>query len=181
MAFSMRNLTMSSLVVVSLLAFGCKGGNAPESEPNPKAPAAEQQAAAPKAAAPAAQPSAQPAAPAEGAAGAAGGAAAAAPTAQVSPAAAAEAKQYFATTCSTCHGPNGGGDGPASAGFPVKPRNFQDESWQKSVTDEHIATIILKGGPAVGKSPLMPGNPQLENKPEVVAGLVQLVRSFGKK
>ncbi|WP_373047632.1 c-type cytochrome [Vulgatibacter sp.] len=173
MARSMRNASMKILAAVALL--GLAGCPSPEGEPNPKPapeqpPAQQQQPAAQ-------QPAAQ--APAAGAAGA-GGAAAAAPAAQVSPEALAEAKQTFSTVCATCHGPQGAGDGPASAGFPVKPRSFNDAEWQKSVTDEHIAKVIVEGGPAVGKSPLMPGNPQLAGKPEVVSGLVQLVREMGK-
>jgi hypothetical protein len=36
------------------------------------------------------------------------------------------------------------------------------------------------GGPAVGKSPAMPGNPDLQSKPEVVKELVKIVRAFKK-
>ena len=39
---------------------------------------------------------------------------------------------------------------------------------------------IIGGGPAVGKSMMMPANPDLKDKPEVVEGLVRIVRSFGK-
>jgi hypothetical protein len=51
--------------------------------------------------------------------------------------------------------------------------------WQKSVTDEHLAKIILEGGAAVGLSPLMPPNPDLADKPQVVDALVAVIRSFG--
>jgi uncharacterized membrane protein len=91
------------------------------------------------------------------------------------------AKQQFATVCSACHGERGAGDGVAASALPVKPRNFTETAWQTTVTDEHLKTIILKGGLAVGKSPLMPPNPTLEDKPEVVAELVKLVRGFEKK
>jgi hypothetical protein len=36
------------------------------------------------------------------------------------------------------------------------------------------------GGAAVGKSPAMPGNPDLQAKPAVVKELVKLVRAFKK-
>jgi hypothetical protein len=39
--------------------------------------------------------------------------------------------------------------------------------------------VILKGGGAVGKSPLMPSNPDLESKPAVVDELVKIVRGYG--
>lgn len=92
----------------------------------------------------------------------------------------AEAKQLFANRCTACHGSGGGGDGPASAGLTPKPRNLKDPEWQKAVTDEHIEKIIQQGGAAVGLSPMMPGNPDLSAKPEIVAALRKLIRSFAK-
>ncbi|MCK6553494.1 c-type cytochrome [Candidatus Binatia bacterium] len=91
-----------------------------------------------------------------------------------------EAEGIFKTRCSTCHGPTGKGDGPASAGLNPKPRDMSDAAWQKSVTDDAIEKIIKSGGPAVGKSPLMPGNPDLANKPEVIKALRIIVRNQGK-
>jgi mono/diheme cytochrome c family protein len=89
------------------------------------------------------------------------------------------AEQIFATRCSTCHGVNGKGDGPASAALNPKPRNYTDPAWQRSVTDDHIRKTILEGGAAVGKSPLMVPNPDLVGHPDVVDGLVKIVRGFG--
>ena len=91
----------------------------------------------------------------------------------------AAAKEMFNTRCSPCHGTSGRGDGPASAALTPKPRNYTDEAWQKSVTDEQIRKTIVLGGAAVGKSPIMPGSPDLDAKPEVVEGLLQIVRGFG--
>lgn len=91
-----------------------------------------------------------------------------------------EAQEIFATRCTPCHGPNGAGDGPGSAGLTPPPRNFTDAAWQKSVDDNHIETIIKFGGMAVGKSPAMPPNPDLMAKPEVVSALRQVVRGFKK-
>lgn len=89
-----------------------------------------------------------------------------------------KAKEIFAQRCTPCHGPTGAGDGAASASLTPKPRNFHDKEWQSSVTDQHIETIIKAGGAAVGKSPAMPGNPDLTD-PAVLAGLRSLIRSFG--
>ncbi len=97
----------------------------------------------------------------------------------VSPAQAAKA--HFANVCSACHGEHGAGDGVAASALPVKPRNFTQTAWQASVTDAHLSKIILEGGLAVGKSPLMPPNPTLADKPEVIAELVKMVRGFEKK
>jgi cytochrome c553 len=92
-----------------------------------------------------------------------------------------QAELMFGTVCATCHGADGSGNGPAAKTLTIKPRNYTDAEWQASVTDEQIKEIILKGGAGVGKSPAMPPSPHLEQQPEVLDGLVQLIRGFGKK
>ncbi len=108
--------------------------------------------------------------------------AAAAPAAggEVSAAALQEAQEVFATRCTPCHGPKGAGDGPASAGLTPRPRNLQDKAWQGEVSDDHIEKIIAYGGGAVGRSPAMPPNPDLADKP-VVKGLRQHIRTLAKQ
>lgn len=101
---------------------------------------------------------------------------AAAPTADP----AAQAKEIFGTRCMACHGPEGRGDGPASVSLTPKPRNFHDTAWQAKVDDAHIMTIIKVGGAAVGLSPAMPSNPDLNSKDDVVAALKDYVRGLGK-
>ena len=91
-----------------------------------------------------------------------------------------EAQKIFKTKCIVCHGEKGEGNGTGAAALTVKPRNYTDARWQKSVTDEQIESIILKGGGAVGKDPGMPANPDLKNKPEVIQDLRKIVRSFAK-
>src|SRR6185436_2078499 len=86
------------------------------------------------------------------------------------------ARQIFGERCTPCHGKEGRGDGPSSAALNPKPRNYTDPAWQKSATDAGIAKAILEGGQAVGKSPVMPANPDLVKQPEVVAELVKVVR-----
>jgi cytochrome c553 len=90
----------------------------------------------------------------------------------------AEAATIFSTRCAACHGADGKGDGIASASLNPKPRAYADQDWQKSVDDSHIAKVILEGGPSVGKSPLMVANPDLKDKPAVVAALVAKIRSY---
>ncbi len=99
---------------------------------------------------------------------------------QTGPSPTEEARTTFKQVCATCHGENGMGDGPGAAALNPKPRNYTDKQWQASVTDDQIAKTILLGGAAVGKSPAMPAQPQLRDKPEVVAQLVRIVRTFGK-
>jgi cytochrome c553 len=91
---------------------------------------------------------------------------------------AAEAATIFSTRCAACHGADGKGDGVAAASLNPKPRAYSDQEWQKSVDDSHIAKVIVEGGPSVGKSPLMTANPDLKDKPAVVAALVAKIRSY---
>jgi len=98
----------------------------------------------------------------------------------IAPEAKKEAEDIFSTRCMTCHGPQGHGDGPASAGLTPRPRNFSDKSWQTAVTNAHIENIIQYGGVAVGKSPAMPPNPDLVAKPAIVKALRAHVRNLGK-
>jgi mono/diheme cytochrome c family protein len=91
-----------------------------------------------------------------------------------------EAQKIFKTKCIVCHGEKGEGNGTGAAALTVKPRNYTDGRWQKSVTDQQIEEIILKGGGAVGKDPGMPANPDLKAKPEVIQDLRKIVRSFAK-
>lgn len=125
--------------------------------------------------------SGKPAAPGTAPAPAAAPAPAPAPAAASSEAVGDEAKKIFETRCYTCHGMTGMGDGPGSAALTPKPRNFHDKEWQASVNDDHINKIILYGGAAVGRSPMMPGNPDLIAKPEVVKGLVAHIRELGEE
>jgi mono/diheme cytochrome c family protein len=96
------------------------------------------------------------------------------------PAAVEEADQVFLQRCATCHGPEGQGDGQAAAALNPKPRNFHDKAWQSSVGDARIAKVIVEGGQAIGKSPVMAANPDLKEKPGVITALVAKVRAFGK-
>jgi mono/diheme cytochrome c family protein len=94
----------------------------------------------------------------------------------------AAARQIFANTCSTCHGMDGTGTGPAAASLgSAHPRNYTDPGWQASVSDADIRKIIVAGGQAVGKSPMMPPNPQLQERPEVLDAMVQIIRGFAKR
>jgi mono/diheme cytochrome c family protein len=93
---------------------------------------------------------------------------------------AAEARHIFDTRCAVCHGTVGKGDGPGGAVLNPKPRAFGDGTWQKSVDDAHIAKTIVEGGLAVKLSSGMAPNPDLSDKPEVVAELVKIVRKFGQ-
>lgn len=90
------------------------------------------------------------------------------------------AQALFTSMCATCHGLDGKGDGPAAPNLTTKPRDYTDAAWQASVTDDYLKKIIVEGGQKNQKSPLMPGNPDLANKPDVLDGLVSIIRGFKK-
>lgn len=90
-----------------------------------------------------------------------------------------EAKDIADSRCAMCHGKVGKGDGPNGVTLNPKPQDLTAKEWQKSVSDAQVRSVILKGGGAVGKSPLMPANPDLESKPAVVDELVKIVRGYG--
>ncbi len=100
------------------------------------------------------------------------------PPTQMDPA--EEARRKFGTLCANCHGMDGTGNTPIAQSLNPKPRNYTDPAWQASVTDEQIAKTIVGGGESVGKSNVMPPNPDLADKPEVVAELVKIIRGFKK-
>lgn len=92
-----------------------------------------------------------------------------------------EAATVFRTRCATCHGLAGKGDGAAAQALNPKPRSFEDAAWQATIDDNHVKTVIVKGGTAVGKSPLMAPNPDLEGKDATLNDLVKIVRGMAKK
>jgi cytochrome c len=72
-------------------------------------------------------------------------------------------QRIFQTRCFVCHGRDGRGSGPASQGLSQKPQDLTDPSWQRSVTDDQIKTVIRAGGAILGKSGAMPPNPDLSD------------------
>ena len=84
----------------------------------------------------------------------------------------AEAQKIWSDRCANCHGPTGNADGPQARHLLVPPRRLSDRAWQSSVTDDHLRTVILEGGAAVGL------NPDLRSRPEVLDALVAHVRSL---
>jgi|SRR5215510_3729819 len=97
------------------------------------------------------------------------------------PSAQQEAQAMFDKRCAMCHGTGGAGDGPSADSFQPRPHNYTDPAWQASITDDQIKEIILKGGANLGKSVAMPSNTLLRERPEVLDGLVKIIRGFGKR
>jgi cytochrome c553 len=92
----------------------------------------------------------------------------------------AQAEHIWKTRCVECHGPSGRGDGVKVPQLKNKPRDFADRDWQRSEEDEELAAVIVGGGVVEGYGEDMPANPDLASRPEVVAELVKIVRSFGQ-
>jgi cytochrome c oxidase cbb3-type subunit 3 len=65
-------------------------------------------------------------------------------------------RELYNKWCSSCHGVAGKGDGPVSAGLPVRPGNHADGTRMNILTDTYLFTIVKQGGPAVQKSQMMP-------------------------
>lgn len=91
-----------------------------------------------------------------------------------------EAKNLYQMRCAICHGQSGKGDGAGAASLDPKPRDYTSKEWQASVTDEDLKKIIVGGGQAVGKSPIMPPNPDLGQKPELLSGIIAIIRGFAQ-
>jgi mono/diheme cytochrome c family protein len=91
----------------------------------------------------------------------------------------AEGKKLYVTYCSSCHGDDGKGDGPAARSLPVKPANHTDGAVMNKFSDKFLFEIIAKGGGAVGKSAMMPGwGGQLKEKQ--LQDIVAYVRSIAE-
>jgi cytochrome c5 len=98
----------------------------------------------------------------------------------VSSEARAQAESIFGERCAVCHGESGEGNGPGAGNLNPKPKNFHNQKWQKSISDDRIKKAIIYGGQAVGLSASMAPNPDLESKPDIVAALVERIRKLGK-
>ncbi len=53
----------------------------------------------------------------------------------------------YALRCAPCHGPEGGGDGPAAASIDPKPRNFRDAAFWHGRTAEQLRLVVRQGKP----------------------------------
>ena len=67
-----------------------------------------------------------------------------------------DGKRLYQTYCTGCHGASGRGDGPAGKTLPVRPADHTDSKKMNQYSDDHLFTVISKGGASVGKSAPMP-------------------------
>ena len=78
--------------------------------------------------------------------------------------------------CSPCHGMDGKATTPMAQAMAPKPRDHTNGAYMNHILDTHIATVIKNGGAAVGKSSLMPAQPDLAA--QQLADLVAFVRTL---
>ena len=67
-----------------------------------------------------------------------------------------DAELAYRTYCTPCHGLAGNGKGINVAGMAVQPRDHTDTREMATRSDQDLFNAIVGGGPAVGKSALMP-------------------------
>ena len=94
------------------------------------------------------------------------------PEAKQSSAILAKGKELFMDNCVVCHGPSGGGDGPAAQAMPIKPRNYKKEKFKYGSSLVDIVNTIY-----VGRSELMPSFANAF-KPKEVWALAHFVLSW---
>jgi hypothetical protein len=82
----------------------------------------------------------------------------------------------YESRCASCHGSSGQADGTLAPSLTPRPRNFRDNSWQSSRSDDQLQAIIREGGAAVGQSPLMPAHRDLTASE--LDALTACIRSF---
>lgn len=87
-------------------------------------------------------------------------------------------KQLYQERCSICHGPDGKGNTPTAQALTPKPRDHTDGAYMNTLSNEHLAKVIKQGGAAVGKSPLMP--PQTDLNDQQVQDIITFVRSLAQ-
>jgi cytochrome c oxidase cbb3-type subunit 3 len=91
------------------------------------------------------------------------------------PAGAVETEKVYKFYCAQCHGLEGKGDGPnVTKDLPVSPRNFSNAKEMEKLSDADLKNVIMDGGPALSKSPVMPPWSKTLSEEEVDALIVHL-------
>jgi len=89
------------------------------------------------------------------------------------------AKELYTARCANCHGAQADGRGVLSSKISPRPRNMRSKAWFESLDYEarikRLRRVIIGGGPAVGGSALMPPNPDLRTKRELLYALIYLI------
>ena len=83
-----------------------------------------------------------------------------------------KARELFKTRCVRCHGTRGDGRGPLASYLSPRPTDLTNPIWYKNTSITKMKRVILGGGGALGKSIIMPANPDLRTQPKLVMALV---------
>jgi len=84
--------------------------------------------------------------------------------------------KLYQTRCAPCHGPDGKAATPTAQALNPKPRDHTDGAYVNQLSHEHLVKVIKNGGPAVGKSPIMPPNPDLND--QQIDDIIAFVRTL---
>ena len=79
-------------------------------------------------------------------------------------------KTLYEQRCAPCHGPDGKANTPTAQALQPPPRDHTDGAYMNALSDNHLFRVIKEGGPAVGKSPIMP--PQFDLKDDQLNNIV---------
>jgi mono/diheme cytochrome c family protein len=85
-------------------------------------------------------------------------------------------EQIVKERCILCHGESGKGDGPGGAALNPKPRNWTEDSYMGTRTDDQLYDVIFNGKgsmPAWGKTGIL--------KPNEIRSAILKVRTFDPK
>jgi mono/diheme cytochrome c family protein len=85
-------------------------------------------------------------------------------------------EKLYQTRCSPCHGPDGKAATPTAQALNPKPRDHTDGTYMNQLSNEHLAKVTKNGGPAVGKSPIMPAHTDLND--QQIEDVIAFVRTL---
>lgn len=94
------------------------------------------------------------------------------------------AEKLYQARCAHCHGRLADGTGVLRKNMRPRPRNLRVRGWFERVEyakrTELLKQVIVGGGPALGLSPLMPPQPDLEERPELLYALIYHLAAYHK-
>lgn len=85
-------------------------------------------------------------------------------------------KQLYQQRCSPCHGADGKANTPTAQALNPKPRDHTNGAYMNALSHDHLVKVIKQGGTAVGKSPIMP--PQADLNDQQIEDVIAYVRSL---
>lgn len=92
--------------------------------------------------------------------------------------AAQSAHQVWIQDCAHCHGMAGAGDGPAAVELVKPPPDFSDPC--RRMSRAWVERVILSGGKDFGGSPEMEPHHELQQRPEVLRAMVDVIVAMAK-